>query len=185
VQLSERQRSDMHQTILKERNVNRIDRVNFSISVGTRVPRSVRLVVLPAAVISLVPEYRDYRYFVVDDRICIVEPSSYEIVEVIESSGRMARGEERGGGGGTLTLTAEEKHIIIENVEMREGSTLALGSLKEGEAVPRDARLQEFPDVVVEKVPKVRGHKYFTAEDRVGIVDREGSKVQLMIEAKR
>jgi hypothetical protein len=174
----------MHQTILKERNVNRVDRVNFSISVGTAVPRDVRLVVLPAAVISLVPQYRDYRYFVVDDRICIVDPSSYEIVEVIESSAQMARTGERGGAG-TLTLTAEEKHIIIENVEMREGSTLALGSLKEGEPVPRDARLQEFPDVVVEKVPKVRGHKYFTAEDSVAIVDREGSKVQLMIEAKR
>ena len=171
VQLSEQQRTNMHQTIRKERNVNHVDKVNFSISVGTQVPRAVRLAVLPAAVISLVPHYRDYRYFVVDDRICIVHPSSYEIVEVVESSGQMARGGERGSSG-TLTLTAEEKHIIIENVEMREGSSLGLGSLKEGEPVPRDARLQEFPDVVVEKVPKVRGHKYFTAEDRVAIVER-------------
>jgi|RhiMethySRZTD1v2_1073278.scaffolds.fasta_scaffold42660_5 uncharacterized protein DUF1236 len=184
VQLSEQQRTNMHQTIRKERNVNHVDKVNFSISVGTQVPRAVRLAVLPAAVISLVPHYRDYRYFVVDDRICIVHPSSYEIVEVVESSGQMARGGERGSSG-TLTLTAEEKHIIIENVEMREGSTLALGSLKEGEPVPRDARLQEFPDVVVQKVPKVRAHKYFAVEDRVAIVDPQGSKVQLMIEAKR
>jgi hypothetical protein len=184
VQLSEQQRTNMHQTILKERNVNRLDKVNFSISVGRQIPRAVRLAVLPAAVISLVPQYRDYRYFVVDDRICIVNPSSYEIVEVIEPSGQMARAGERGGSG-TLTLTAEEKHIIIENVEMREGSTLALGSLKEGEPVPRDAHLQEFPDVVVQKVPKVRAHKYFAVEDRVAIVDPQGSKVQLMIEAKR
>ena len=82
-------------------------------------------------------------------------------------------------------LTAEEKHIIIENVQMREGSTLALGSLSEGSAVPREARLQEFPDTVVQKVPKVRGHQYFTAEDRIAITDGQGSKVQLVIDAKR
>jgi len=184
VQLSDRQRTDVHQAILKERNVNRIDRVNFSVSIGTRVPRSIRLVALPAAIISLVPQYRSYQYFVVNDEVCIVDPSSYEIVEVIMVSDRTAGGSERGSSG-TLMLTEEEKHIIIENVEMRSGSTMALGSLQEGAPVPREARLDEFPDVVVQKVPKVRGYKYFTAEGRVGIADPQGSKVQIVIDAKR
>src|SRR5436190_21607482 len=78
VQLSEQQRTSVHQTVLKERNVKRVNQVNFSISVGTRVPRSVHLVALPASVISLVPQYRSYQYFVANDEICIVEPSSYE-----------------------------------------------------------------------------------------------------------
>src|SRR6476646_5817313 len=96
------------------------------------------------------------------DEICIVEPSTYEIVEVISASGKTAQTGDRGGSG-TLMLTAEEKHIIIENVEMRgDSSTLALGSLNEGSPVPREARLQTFPEVVVEKVPKVRGFKFFT-----------------------
>jgi hypothetical protein len=184
VQLSEQQRSSVHQTVLKERNVNRVNQVNFSISVGTRVPRSVQLVALPASVISLVPQYRSYRYFVANDEICIVDPSSYEIVEVIAASDRTARGGDRDGSG-MLTLTAEEKRIIIENVEMRGDSTLALGSLNEGSPVPREARLQVFPDVVVEKVPKVRGYKFFTAEDRIAIADEQGSKVALVIDAKR
>ena len=184
VQLSEQQRTSVHQTVLKERNVNRVNQVNFSISVGTRVPRSVHLVALPASVISLVPQYRSYQYFVANDEICIVEPSSYEIVEVISASGKTAQTGDRGGSS-SLMLTAEEKHIIIENVQMREGSTLALGSLSEGSAVPREARLQEFPDTVVQKVPKVRGHQYFTAEDRIAITDGQGSKVQLVIDAKR
>ena len=138
VQLSEQQRTSVHQTVLKEKNVNRVNQVNFSISVGTRVPRSVHLVALPASVISLVPQYRSYQYFVANDEICIVDPSSYEIVEVIAASDRTARGGDRGGSG-MLTLTAEEKHIIIENVEMRGDSTLALGSLSEGSPVPREA----------------------------------------------
>jgi hypothetical protein len=184
VQLSEQQRTSIHETVLKERNVNRVNQVNFSISVGTRVPRSVHLVALPASVISLVPQYRSYEYFVANDEICIVEPSSYEIVEVIPASGKTARAGDRGGSS-MLTLTAEEKRIIIENVEMRGDSTLALGSLNEGSPVPRGARLQAFPDVVVEKVPKVRGHKFFAAENRIAIADEQGDKVAVVIDAKR
>jgi Protein of unknown function (DUF1236) len=184
VQLSEQQRTSVHQTVLKEKNVNRVNQVNFSISVGTRVPRSVHLVALPTSVISLVPQYRSYQYFVANDEICIVDPSSYEIVEVIAASDRTARGGDRGGSG-MLTLTAEEKHVIIENVEMSGDSTLALGSLSEGSPVPREARLQAFPEVVVQKVPKVRGFKFFTAENRIAIADEQGSKVALVIDAKR
>jgi hypothetical protein len=184
VQLSEQQRTSIHETVLKERNVNRVNQVNFSISVGTRVPRSVHLVALPASVISLVPQYRGYEYFVANDEICIVEPSSYEIVEVIPASAKTARAGDRGGSS-MLTLTAEEKRIIIENVELRGDSTLALGSLNEGSPVPRGARLQAFPDVVVEKVPKVRGHKFFAAENRIAIADEQGDKVAVVIDAKR
>ena len=67
VQLSEQQRGNLHQNILKESNLNRASNVNISISVGTRVPRSVRLAALPASVISIVPAYRNYRYVVVND----------------------------------------------------------------------------------------------------------------------
>jgi len=184
VQLSEQQRTSVHETVLKERNVNRVNQVNFSISVGTRVPRSVHLVALPASVISLVPQYRGYQYFVANDEICIVEPSSYEIVEVIPASGKTAQIGERSSSG-MLTLTAEEKRIIIENVELRGDSTMALGALNEGSPVPRDVRLQAFPDVVVQKVPKIRGYRFFTAEGRIAIADEQGSKVQLVIDAKR
>jgi len=184
VQLSEQQRTNVHQTILKESNVNRINQVNFSINVGTRVPRSVHLFALPASVISLVPQYRSYRYFVANDQVCIVDPNSYEIVEVIAVSNQTARAEDRGGSA-RLVLTEEEKTIILQNVDMRGGSTLALGSLSEGAAVPREARLETFSDTVVQQVPKVRGYKFFTAEDRLAIVDPQGTKVQLVIESRR
>ena len=97
VQITDEKRTNIHQNILKEKNVNRATNVNFSINLGTRVPRSVRLAVLPATVIQIVPEYRSYRYFVVDDQICIVEPSTYEIVEVIRVSDRTAARDNRGG----------------------------------------------------------------------------------------
>jgi hypothetical protein len=184
VQLSEQQRTNLHETILKERNVNRVNQVNFSINVGTRVPRSVRLALLPASVLSLVPQYRSYRYFVANDEICIIDPNTYEIVDVVSAGTQTARGQEPGRMA-RLMLTEEEKRIILENVDMRGDSTLALGSLSEGSPAPRGVRMETFTDAVVQQVPKIRGYKYFTAEDRVAIVDPQGTRVQLVIDAKR
>jgi Protein of unknown function (DUF1236) len=183
VQLSDQQRTNVHQTLLKESNVNRATNLNVSINVGTRVPRSVRLAVLPASVIVVVPEYRSYRYFVVDDRICIVEPNTYEIVEIISVSGQSATREDRGTA--RLVLTEDEKRVVLDEVDMSGGSTLALGSLNEGAEVPRGVEVRTFPTAIVEKVPKLKRFKYFTVENRLAVVDSQGAKVQLVIDAKR
>ena len=184
-QLTEQQRTNLHQTILKGRDVNRATNVNFSVRAGARIPHSVRLAVLPAAVISLVPQYRDYRYVVVDDQICIVDPQSYEVVDVITAPGQTARMDNRGTHQGALMLTAEEKRIVLDNINLNARSTLALGGLAEGAPVPRDVRLQLFPERVVQEVPKLRDYKYFTAENRVAICDPQGTRVQLVIDAER
>lgn len=57
--------------------------LNISVNVGVAVPRSVRLYSVPQDIVVIYPAYSSYRYFIVDDRICIVDPDSYEIVEVI------------------------------------------------------------------------------------------------------
>jgi hypothetical protein len=184
VQLSEQQRSNVHQTLLKESNLNRATNLNISISVGTRIPRSVRLVALPASIISVVPAYRSYQYVVVNDEICIVDPNSYEIVEVIAAPGQTARVDSRGGQS-ALVLTEEEKAIVLRSIDMDRNSTLGLGTLTEGSSVPRGANVQVFSDTVVQQVPKLKGHKFFAAENRVAIVDTQGDKVQLVLEGKR
>jgi hypothetical protein len=184
VRLSEQQRTNVHSTILKESNVNRASNVNFSLNVGTRVPRSVHLAALPAAVLSMVPQYRSYQYFVANDQICIVDPSTYEIVEVIAATERTA-GTDNRGAAARLVLTEEEKDIILREVEMDGGSTMGLGAVREGAQVPRDVKVRAFPDTVVQQVPKVQDYKYFSAENRVAVVDRQGSNVELVIEDRR
>jgi Protein of unknown function (DUF1236) len=184
VQLSEQQRSNVHQTLLKEGNLNRATNVNISISVGTRIPRSVRLAVLPATIISVVPAYRSYQYVVVNDQICIVDPNSYEIVEIIAAPGQTARVDNRGGQS-ALVLTEEEKAIVLRSIDMDRSSTLGLGTLTEGSSVPRGADVQVFSDKLVQQVPKLKGHKFFAAENRVAIVDTQGDKVQLVLEGKQ
>jgi hypothetical protein len=184
VQLSEQQRSTVHSTILKESNVNRATNVNFSVSVGTRVPRSVHLVALPASVLSIVPQYRSYEYFVADDQIYIVDPSSYEIVEVISGSARTA-GTGTRGSAARLMLTEEEKEIILSAVGTNGGSTMGLGAFREGAEVPRGVQVRAFPEQVVQQVPKVERYRYFTAENSVAIVDPQGSRVEFLIESRR
>jgi hypothetical protein len=178
---TEEKRTNVSQTILKDQNVNRATNINLSISVGTRLPRSVHLVALPAAVIEIVPEYRRYSYFVKDEQIYIVDPDTYEIVEIIPASGQVAARS----GPATLVLTDEERAIVLREVDMRDGSTLGLGALAEGSDVPRDVKVRVFPETVVQKVPKLKGYSFFTAENRLAIVDQQGSKVQLVIEQRR
>lgn len=183
VQLTEEKRTNVGQTFAKDANLNRATNVTISINVGTRLPQSVRLVVLPASIITIVPEYRSYRYVVVNDQICIVEPNSYEIVEIIPvSSGQTAA---RGGAAATLVLSEDEQGIILREIEMGGGSTLGLGAIAEGADVPRGVQVRVFPDAIVQKVSKVKGYRFFTAEKRLVIVDPQGSKVLLVIEQRR
>jgi Protein of unknown function (DUF1236) len=181
VQLSEQKRNNLHEAFGRERNVNRVTNVNFSINVGTRVPRTVRLAPLPVAIIGIVPEYRSYRYFEANDEICIVEPTTYEIVDVIRVRGPTVVDR----GGARLVLSDSERAIILREVDMRSGSTLGLGALSEGADVPRNASLREFPVAIVDQIPKLRDYRFFTAEGRVAIVDPNQSKVDLVIGDRR
>ncbi|WP_287749149.1 DUF1236 domain-containing protein, partial [Methylobacterium sp.] len=82
--LDTRQRTEFRQTIVNA-GVRPVRGVNFSLSVGTAVPRSVTLHALPPTIVSLVPAYRGFRYVLVEDDIVIIDPDTYEIVDVIRS----------------------------------------------------------------------------------------------------
>jgi hypothetical protein len=81
VKLTDKQRTTIRQTVLQ--GGNRVTNVNFTINVGTVVPRSVRLVAVPAPLIEIHPAWRGHVYFIVEERIVIVEPSSHKIVAVL------------------------------------------------------------------------------------------------------
>lgn len=90
-------------------------------------------------------------------------------------------------GGTVLRLTAEEKHTILENVDLSHGagSTLGLGALAEGEVPPSNATLLEFDGVVTQKVSKLAGHKYFVAENKVVVIDRSNKIAAVIEDVKR
>ena len=81
--LTTEQRTKIKETVLKTSSVNRVTNVNFNVSVGTVVPKSVHLVAVPQEIIVIHPAWRGFLYFVVNDEIIIVEPGSLKIVAVI------------------------------------------------------------------------------------------------------
>ncbi|MDL2398082.1 DUF1236 domain-containing protein [Rhizobium mayense] len=57
-----------------------------TVSVGSDIPRSIRLEVLPSRIVKIVPEYKSYRFFVLDDgRIVIVDPNTFRIIFILEA----------------------------------------------------------------------------------------------------
>jgi hypothetical protein len=72
-------------TVIRGEKVAPVNNVNFSISVGTRVPREVSFHPLPAEVVTVYPEWRGYEFFLVRDQIIVVDPRTLEIVAVLEA----------------------------------------------------------------------------------------------------
>jgi hypothetical protein len=69
--------------IVKSGSAPRVTNVKFTVSIGTVVPRTVRVAVLPPRVIEIYPAWRGYRYFLVGDRIIIID-DGYRIVFIID-----------------------------------------------------------------------------------------------------
>ena len=73
-------------TVFRNERVAPESNVNFSISVGTRVPREgIRLHSLPSEVVTIYPEWRGYEFVRVRDQILVIDPDTYEIVAILDA----------------------------------------------------------------------------------------------------
>ena len=121
-------------------NVAPINNVNFSLSVGTVVPRDVRFQPLPADVMEILPQYRGYNFFVVRDDIVIVDPSTYKIVDVPPRTGRStAAGPAPAPSSHKMTFSDKDREIIRKRarssrVEQRTTAAAQLPSSESGSA---------------------------------------------------
>ena len=174
VQLSADQRTKVEQEVRKQ-NFKSVSNVNVRIEIGSRVPRSVRLYAMPAALITLVPEYRTYRVVVINDEICIVDPRSYAIVEVV--GGRMQRPTQQTA---VLELSADERMIVIREAKWDDARADIQVRLGLGAEVPSTVKVVEFDDRIVKDVPKLKGYKYVTVGQDLVIVD-DRRNVALML----
>jgi hypothetical protein len=72
-------------TVVKEQKVQSPSSVNFAVSVGTIVPRSMTLYPVTPEFITINREWRGFEYFLIGDQIVIVNPRTLEIVAVVEA----------------------------------------------------------------------------------------------------
>jgi hypothetical protein len=54
------------------------------VTVGMTVPTEIELVAVPETVVTEVPAVRSYRYFVWNDDVVLVDPSSRRVVHILE-----------------------------------------------------------------------------------------------------
>ncbi len=55
-----------------------------AISIGMSIPQGVSLLPMPTVVVDRYPELQDYRYFVYEDDIAIVDPATDEVVLIVQ-----------------------------------------------------------------------------------------------------
>jgi Protein of unknown function (DUF1236) len=80
--LSTEQHVKIRQTVRGEK-AERLTNVQFSITVGEAVPRTVHRYRFPVSIMEYAPQYRDYEYILVGDQILVVDPRTLRIVAVI------------------------------------------------------------------------------------------------------
>lgn len=178
--LQAEQKTRLQQAVAKL-DLKPVNNVNFSISVGTAVPRTVSLRPVPTTIVSIVPQYRGYNYFVVRDEIVIVEPSTHRIVDVIERSGP-ARAQ------ATTTqlklnLTTKQKEVIRKHSTRRTTSTTTGSAPRSqsrvivGEEAPDTVMIESFPEEVYREVPEIRSYRYIRGDRGIYIVEPQGRRV--------
>ena len=182
--LQAEQKTRLNQAVTKL-DAKPVTNVNFSISVGTAVPRSVSLRPVPRTIVSIVPQYSGYNYFLVRNQVVIVEPRSHKIVDVIERGGPSQAGttttRER-----RVNLSDKQRSYIREHASSRRTSTTTTTTtgaaprsetIIVGEEVPQSIEIETFPEEVYREVPVVREYRYVRSGSGVYLVDPGSRRV--------
>ncbi|MDN5004598.1 DUF1236 domain-containing protein [Bradyrhizobium sp. GCM10027634] len=165
-------------------NVQPLTKVNFSLSVGTVVPRDVRLQPLPADVVQIMPQYRGYNFVLVKDEIVIIEPSSYKIVAVLPYSGRSTASAPAPIEKRKTTFSDHDREVIRKHAKARPvererrttGSTVRT-EIRTGERVPEGMEIEAFPEEVYRDAPTLREYRYINRDSRTYIVEPQERRV--------
>jgi hypothetical protein len=177
VQLTEQKRTSIRERMQKSAQTNRVTNINFDIRVGASVPRTTTLHVLPPDVVEIVPEYRGYRYVYVRDEIVIIHPTNYVVVAVIGGDSRVGARS-----GSRITLASDDRVFIRRHVDLGARIRLGIGGISIGMELPDTVELRPLPDVVIQRYPDLRSHRYFIYEDDVVIVEPQSREVVFVIE---
>ena len=181
IQATNEQRKGVRERIFRERGVDRITKKDFRerVAVGTHIERRHHrhLHRLTPAILAFAPIYAGYSYLVVDDDICIVDPATYYVVDVIPSTVEYAGG---GSSRPQLVLSAEDMRFIYASVPKDRPVDVRI-RLALGAEIPGRVDLERFPGGVVDRLPQFVGYRYIVVEDDVVFVDPNDRSVALVI----
>ena len=170
--LNESQRTRVTESIARL-NVAPLNNVNFSLSVGTVVPRDVRFQPLPPDIVEVMPQYRGYSFLVVRDEIVIVEPATYKIVDVLPRTGRSTAAVPAPH---RTTFSDRDREVIRKHarssrIEQRTTGSSTSTRVKVGERLPDSVEIRSFPDEVYRESPSLREYRYIERDNRTYVVE--------------
>ncbi|MGJ0503629.1 MAG: DUF1236 domain-containing protein [Methylocystis sp.] len=189
----DRRQARVVRNILQRRNVQTFSRSDFFVGIGARLPSHVRLYPLPAAFVSIVPQYAGYDYVVVEDEIVVVAPESREVVATFDEGGGAIVAEEDSvrsrdhGPRGSIdrnaidrsaqrfSLNRDQQRTVYQTV-MRDvvGNERETCTLRIGERVPQAITLTPLS---VPGVPGAERYSYFVVSRQVVLVDPQTREV--------
>ncbi|MET3907969.1 hypothetical protein ABID59_002310 [Bradyrhizobium sp. S3.3.6] len=130
VQVNAQQQTQLQQSVLSSRNIERVrvnnNAINFRVDAGVVVPRNISVVSVSAfpVLIDIYPDYHDDSFFVVDDEI-VVTDRSRRIVDVIPAGPRTHyahRGSSSGGSSSVAALNLSPDEIrVVQRVLIERG----------------------------------------------------------------
>lgn len=156
----------------------RLTHARFDYHVGHRVPRDVRLYPVSREVISFFPYYRDYSYFVVGDEICIVDPRTYVVVDVIDEGYRIGPRPEIA----RLSLSPSQIALVRDSIPADFPEAGVRIRLALGAEIPQDVELYEFPVIVLDRTPDLHNYRFLVAPDQIVVVDPRDRSIALFID---
>jgi len=177
--------------VIEKQRVKPVTNVNFSVSVGSTVPSSVRFYDVPRDVVTIYPEYRGKKFVVVRDEIVIIEPGTKKVVAVMPRSGRATTGTSTSGTSTSVRQTtssklqlAPEKRRIIRETVIKEQAAPRCADLQVsvGAEVPRSLQLRHLPDMVVTEVPEIRSYDFCLNGDDVVLIDPSDYRIVEVID---
>jgi hypothetical protein len=160
----------------------RVHNAKFDHHVGRHIPRHVRLFAIPAAIFAFFPYYRDYSYFVVDDEVCIVDPRTYVVVDVIDA-GYWNSGPGRPQVAG-LQLSDREIALVRDSIPPDFPDSGLQLRLALGAEIADDVPLHEFPAILLERVPQLQQYRFLISADQIVIVQPNNRSIALVIDKR-
>jgi hypothetical protein len=136
---------------------------------------------LPPDIARIMPQYRDYNYIVIDNRVAIIDPRQREVVEILDD----------GPGYGRTAAYGRDRIVISDDTRTRfrelvRGSSTTVGSTSPsggtGTSASNCLSLQPIPEELARTHPELNSYRYLTIGDQVVLVDPQQQKIVQVID---
>ena len=149
--------------------------LNIQVNVGTRLPPNVQARRLPSDIVRIMPQYRDYDYTVIDNRVAIIDPRGREVVEILDD----------GPGYGGTAAYGRDRIVISDDTRTRfrelvRSSSTTVGSTSPsggGTSASNCLSLQPVPEELARTHPELSSYRYLAIGDQVVLVDPQQQKI--------